>query len=89
MERSTIRVVLYFAKDHPISKYPNKERSRVAKDWIEQALKQEMVLGEIQNGIEDIKGMLSNGIAGVSEYSINTELSAMDIDLIDQMLGLK
>ncbi|KUG05083.1 hypothetical protein ASZ90_017572 [hydrocarbon metagenome] len=93
MERSTVRVVLYFSKDHPIAKYRSKERTRVAKDWIEQALALEKSLKEIQTDVKSIKDMLNNGVyhasAPTPEHSTNTELSATDIDLIDQMLGLK
>jgi len=93
MERSTVRVVLYFPKDHPIAKYRSKERNKVVKDWIEQALSLEKSIKEIQMDVKSIKDILNNRVyqasAPIPEHSTNAELSTADIDLIDQMLGFK
>ncbi len=93
MDRSTVRVVLYFSKDHPITQYPSKERNRVAKNWIEQALALEKIIKEIQTEVKSIKEMVNNGVyravTPMPDHSTTAELSATDIDLIDQMLGLK
>ncbi len=93
MERSTVRVVLYFSKDHPIAQYRSKERNRVVKDWIEQALALEKSIKEIQTDVKSIKEILNGGenqtLIPTPKHTANTELSDADINLIDQMLGFK
>lgn len=86
-KRSTVRVVLYFPEDHPVSQYPEKERNTIVKALVDSALTQKSILEEIYADIKDIKDTLSKGISQSPSSSQGIKLSDSDIALIDQMLG--
>ncbi len=87
MKRRTVRVVLYFPGDHPVSQYPDKDRNAIVKELVEQALASNDTLKEIQKELRDIKAMLSSGTPCKPEPITGIKLSDSDIALIDQILG--
>ncbi len=71
--------------DHPIFSYPDGERSRVAREWLEQGRKMTENMEEIKRDIACIKENLSKGGQGeqsniVKEQSDSTEKQKNKID---------
>jgi len=47
--------------DHPIFSYPDGERSRVAREWLEQGRKMTETMGEMKRELQEIKHNLKIG----------------------------
>jgi len=64
--------------DHPIFSYPDGERSRVARQWLEQGRKMTENMEEIKRDIAYIKENLSNGGHCGQSKKVNEQINSTE-----------